>query len=234
MKKLIIYITFMYPNKEKFFEILTMLDKCQADVVEIGIPAENPYLDGDIVKHTYEEVLKNKITIEEIKETLQTIKEKFSFKSVVMTYDEGIKKYSLLTNIEDCCDGLLCSDRSLKREEFSKIIQVYNESIESTEMNNMIEANDVFCYVMSGIGKTGSMDKIPNDYIKTIKRLRNITDLPIYVGFGVKGSEDVIKICSNGADGVIIGSHFLKVYNEGGIDNAEKYVKEIKNALASV
>ena len=91
----------MYPNKEKFFEILTMLDKCQADVVEIGIPAENPYLDGDIVKHTYEEVLKNKITIEEIKETLQTIKEKFSFKSVVMTYDEGIKKYSLLTNIED-------------------------------------------------------------------------------------------------------------------------------------
>ena len=76
MKKLIIYITFMYPNKEKFFEILTMLDKCQADVVEIGIPAENPYLDGDIVKHTYEEVLKNKITIEEIKETLQTIKRK--------------------------------------------------------------------------------------------------------------------------------------------------------------
>lgn len=90
---------------------------------------------------------------------------------------------------------------------------------------------------MSGKGKTGEFTQLPTDYLKLLPYVKRRSELPTFVGFGVKTPDDVAEILANGADGAIIGSEFIKQFNEGGITGIKEYLSELQpifqNGLAS-
>ena len=89
-----------------------------------------------------------------------------------------------------------------------------------------------FIYVVSSLGVTGMRSEIKTDLKSILSDIREVTDLPLAVGFGINTPEQAAEI-SKIADGVIVGSAIVKIIEEHGEDaNAalKEYVSSMKNA----
>ncbi|MGX4670052.1 tryptophan synthase subunit alpha [Cerasibacillus sp. JNUCC 74] len=228
MKQLALYLPCCYPNEHQFFSILDIMEKYHVDVLELGIPVANAHMDGKIIQNSHKQVLQqgfNKVYLNKI---LQQIREKYSFKIVLMTYKDGLDKYHLLDEEMDY-DGLLCVDRMITLNDFPSPIQLYNENISNITLQEKLKNNRLFAYCMSGVGKTGSFDHVPTNYIETMQRIRKHSDLPIYVGFGIKERKDVAEVFKNGADGAIIGSYFVNKVKTSTLEEVAAYIKDLKS-----
>lgn len=82
-----------------------------------------------------------------------------------------------------------------------------------------------FVYLVSVTGVTGVRAKASERVEGLIQMLKGVTDKPIGVGFGVSGGEQAAKIAGWGADGVIVGSAFVKRLGETG--TAEVRAREL-------
>ena len=95
-------------------------------------------------------------------------------------------------------------------------------------------ANDAtgFIYVVSSLGVTGMRSEIKTDLKSILEDIRDVTDLPLAVGFGINTPEQA-KDISRLADGVIVGSAIVKIIEEHGEDAADilkEYVSSMKEA----
>ena len=110
-------------------------------------------------------------------------------------------------------DAVLCVDGVQSRNDYSGIVRIFSESMSDLEMEQAVNESTHFAYVVSAVGKTGGDLSSQHAYIETIKRLRKISDLPAFVGFGIKDNKGIKEVLSNGADGAIIGTEFIKMLN---------------------
>ncbi len=88
-----------------------------------------------------------------------------------------------------------------------------------------------FVYVVSSLGVTGERTQIQTDVSKMVAKIREVSDIPCAVGFGISTPEQAAALC---ADGVIVGSAIVKRIGQYGKDAAPKvaeYVREMKQAL---
>ena len=231
MKDLVLYMTIGYPDENTFFQMLDMLDEEKVPVLELGIPVGNPFPDGDLIRQSHKQVLDSGIGREKIVRWLQKIRREYKFRIILMTYKEGMEKFCLSELDRKLYDGILCVDEVIRADSGMKPVQIYNETMTEVQMLGLLAENANFAYVMSGDGKTGSFSRLPDGYIRTVHFLKKNTALPVYVGFGIKTLKDVKAVCSHGADGVIIGSHFMRIMREKGCLECKEYIKIINNYL---
>ena len=86
---------------------------------------------------------------------------------------------------------------------------------------------------MSSLGVTGVHSKISTDISAMVDLVREVTDIPVAVGFGISTPEQAKKMASQ-SDGAIVGSAIIKIIEKYGKDApqyVEAYVKEMVNAL---
>ena len=231
MKNLVFYLTIHYPDRERFFQILELLDKENAGYIEIGIPVTNPSMDGAVIQKTHKEILDQGITEMDIIETLKEIRRRFRFKVVLMTYREGVEHFHLDQVSKELYDGFICVDGDYPLEVFHNQISVLGQSLDDESLSSALEHNHLFAYVVSGEGKTGSFQTLPSEYIEVIKRIKTLSPIPAFVGFGIKSAKDVTEVMENGADGAIIGTEFIRRYQSGGMEDLKVYLEELKNAV---
>lgn len=231
MKQAVFYVTINYPSQEEFFQILDCLEEGGIQYVELGIPVNNPYMDGAVVRESHEHVMKQGLSQSELIAILERVQKNYTFKKIIMTYSEGLDRYNILETMQHLFDGILCVDRLITKDECNKSIQIYNGEQSINEIKKKVKENEVFMYLMSQHGKTGSVGKLPTEYQDMIPILRAQSDLPIFVGFGIQDETDVSQVISNGADGVIIGSNFMKIYQEKGIEGISAYINKIVGSL---
>lgn len=227
MKNLVLYLTINYPTRQTFFEILDVVEEFKIGYVEIGIPVADPYLDGAIVRESQEKVFPD-LTIEEITSVLTEICERYSFKIILMTYNEGVESFKLEQLSQSTYDAILCVDKKLDTEKYPGLVHTFSKHLDKAVVVSQLSQSSQFIYLVSGEGKTGEFDQLPDDYIELLPYVKKNTDLPVFVGFGVKDPEDIASILANGADGAIIGSEFIKRFNQGGIASLKAYLTEIR------
>ncbi|MGP5431447.1 tryptophan synthase subunit alpha [Enterococcus malodoratus] len=227
MKNLVLYLTINYPTRQTFFEILDVVEEFKTGYVEIGIPVADPYLDGAIVRESQEKVFPD-LTMDEITSVLTEIRERYSFKIILMTYNEGVESFKLEQLSQSTYDAILCVDKKLDTEKYPGLVHTFSKQLDKTAVASQLSQSSQFIYLVSGEGKTGEFDQLPNDYIELLPYVKKNTDLPVFVGFGVKDPEDIASILANGADGAIIGSEFIKRFNQGGIASLKAYLTEIR------
>ncbi|XP_021898021.1 tryptophan synthase alpha chain, chloroplastic-like [Carica papaya] len=103
-------------------------------------------------------------------------------------------------------------------------------------MKAIVEASEGFVYLVSSIGVTGTRASV-SDRVQTLLRdIKEATDKPVAVGFGISKPEHVKQVAGWGADGVIVGSAMVKVLGEAkspeeGLKELEIYAKSLKSAL---
>ena len=228
MLPLAFYTTINYPTKSEFFSILDCLQAHNIGYVEIGIPVPNPYLDGEIIQTSHQVVLDQGIDHDEIVATLKKIRTRYSFKLILMTYSTGVDSMSLQKIPHSLYDALLCVDKELPSEQFSGVVHLIDNKKTVTELKDKINSSTPFVYVVSGEGKTGQFQSVPTDYIKTVQAINHKCVTPPFVGFGIQTVEDVQTVIKNGAQGAIIGTAFIKIYLDQGIQGIHRYLDTFK------
>lgn len=225
------YLVANYPCRDDFFRCLDILVNNGMDILELGIPVENPHLDGKTIAEALCIVLDNGFNERVLIELLIEIKERYpNLPLIIMTYGEGINQYNLLSKGE-YYDAILCPDEYLTSNNgHVDLIQIYNEEMGDITIRERIANNQGFAYVVSGLGITGCKGELPDKYLYTIKKIRRVSSIPIQIGFGIHSPEQVKTVLNNGADGVIIGSEIIRKINEENEEELIAYIQSIVKA----
>lgn len=211
-RKLALYLPLGYPNWEMFYRVLQEIEGHGIECVEIGLPVSNPFMDGETIKKTHELTLPM-LNADVVREELIKVRKIFSSRIVLMTYAEGLENFKVRELPYWIYDAVLCVDGVQSRNDYSGIVRIFSESMSDLEMEQAVNESTHFAYVVSAVGKTGGDLSSQHAYIETIKRLRKLSDLPAFVGFGIKDNKGIKEVLSNGADGAIIGTEFIKMLN---------------------
>ena len=211
------------PNIETTSEILLKLQEKGADLIELGIPYSDPLADGPVIQLSASRALKSGTTPKKIIQLLESLKGKLNIPIILFTYFNPLLRFGF----EEFCEmaskagvsGLIIPDLPLEETyKFSKIVGNYSMDLillvaPTTPFERMkIISNKTkgFTYLVSVTGVTGERNEMENRVENLITKLKEISPNPVAVGFGISSPEHVNKVSQWGADGVIVGSAFVK------------------------
>ena len=229
------------PNEEFSNAQIKTLVKNGTDIIEFGIPFSDPTADGPTFRKACERALKGGITPRKCINGLRNIS--LNVPVVVTTYYNIPYKFGVEPFIKEIKDagasGLIIPN--LPIEEASEtlgackkhnldLIFLVTSTTTRERLRKILAAASGFIYVVSRFGVTGARDSLEQSTLALIKNVRQHTDLPILVGFGISKPEHAEAVVAAGASGAIVGSAFAKIY-EKNLAHPEERLKEL-GALA--
>ncbi|MFN3870762.1 MAG: tryptophan synthase subunit alpha [Aquificaceae bacterium] len=244
-KALLSYMMVGYPDYETSLLAFRTLLKEGSDILEIGFPFSDPVADGPTIQLAHEVALRNGIKSKHVFELSYTLRQEFPHQPfLLMTYYNPILRMGqenfCKRAIQAGIDGFIVPD--LPPEEgdtLKEVCQAYGLSLvflaspTSTEerLKLICEKSDHMVYFVSLTGTTGARESLPMERLRErIKLYRSVCNKPVVVGFGVSKGEQAREIVQF-ADGVVVGSHFVKLAGERNIKALGESVKKIKSAL---
>lgn len=244
-KAFIPFITCGDPDLKTTEETINAAVENGADLIELGIPFSDPTAEGPIIQGANLRALNGGITTDKIFAFVKKIRNDIKIPMVFMTYANVVFSYGAKKFISICkkieIDGIIIPDLPFEeKEEFLSLCQEYDIALISliapTSKNRIAmiaKEAEGFLYIVSSLGVTGIRSEINTDLASIIKIVRENTDIPCAIGFGIstpKQANEMAKI----ADGVIVGSAIIKLLEKYGKDAPKyigEYVKSMKKAL---
>jgi tryptophan synthase alpha chain len=241
---LIPYITVGYPSIEATLQIVPLLAMSGCDIVELGIPFSDPLADGATIQQASYQALRQGVNPEVCLEVAQLLRQRVEIPLVFMTYYNPVLKFGLE---EFCCrcaqvgvDGLIIPDlppeegeeleQSSQRRELDLIYLLAPTSTQE-RIDIVASRSSGFIYLVSLTGVTGTRDVLPDGLESFVNRVRERTQKPLCVGFGVSAPEQARRIAKV-ADGVIIGSRIIQLMEEDATFSSLKaFTSSLREAL---
>lgn len=244
-KAFIPFITCGDPDLDTTKEILKAVAENGADLIELGIPFSDPTAEGPVIQGANLRALSAGVTTDKIFDMVREIRGDIKQPMVFMTYANVVYSYGTEKFLSICeelgMDGLILPDIPFEEKaDFDDACKAHGLDLISliapTSANRigMIakEANG-FIYVVSSLGVTGTRSEITTDLDAIVKVIRENTDIPCAIGFGISTPEQA-KAMASKADGAIIGSAIIKIMAQYGKESPKyiaEYVKSIRAAL---
>ena len=244
-KAFIGFITAGDPDLETSEKIMVKMAQAGCDLIEIGIPFSDPIAEGPVIQDANIRSLSQGTTTDKVFELTERVSEQVNTPLVYMTYLNVLFKYGYDKFLEKAkksgISGVIIPDLPFEeKEELQSVADAYGIDVVSliapTSENRikMIAAQAKgFIYEVSSLGVTGVRSEIKTDLDAITKAVREVTDVPAAIGFGINTPEQAKKYAAI-ADGVIVGSAIVKLVAQYGKDAPEKvydYVKEMKDAI---
>ena len=246
-KAFIPFITGGDPDMETTEKLLRALYEAGADLIEIGIPFSDPIAEGPIIEAADERALKAGCTVEKLFDLVSRVRTDIKVPLLFMTYYNPIFVYGAQRFTERCAgsgiDGLIVPDLPFEeRGELLlpctsngiKLISLIAPTSEG-RITEIAQGSDGFLYCVSSLGVTGERQKLGGDARQTIAQIKQVTDIPCAVGFGISSPQQARDVACF-ADGVIIGSAIVRIAAEYGrecVAPVSSFAKEVKQAIAT-
>ena len=225
------------PNIEITSNILLKLQENGADLIELGIPYSDPLADGPVIQVAASRALKSGTTPRKVIALLDSLKGKLNIPIILFSYLNpllcfGFEKFCEMSSNAGV-SGLIIPDLPLEEAyKFSKIVSKHSMDLillvaPTTPFKRMKQISNHtkgFTYLVSVTGVTGERNKMENRVENLIAKLKEVNSNPIAVGFGISTPEHVNKVREWGADGVIIGSAFVKRISSSSEENVVNHI----------
>lgn len=246
-KAFIPFITCGDPDLETTAAAVRAAVKSGADLVELGIPFSDPTAEGPVIQSANVRALKGGMTTDRAFELVRELRRDVTVPLVFMTYANVVFSYGARRFIPKCAelgiDGLILPDVPFEeKDEFAPVCREYGvpqiSMIAPTSLGRtarIASEAEGFIYVVSSLGVTGMRSSINTDLAPVIAAIRENTDLPCAIGFGISTPEQAHAISAL-ADGVIVGSaivRLLEKYGKAAPEHIAAYVREMKAAVRS-
>ncbi len=244
-KAFIPFITCGDPDLATTAAAVREAEKNGADLIELGIPFSDPTAEGPVIQGANIRALKAGATTDKIFELVRDLRQDVSVPMVFMTYANVVYSYGAEKFIKTCqeigIDGLILPDLPFEeKEEFQPLCSQCGVALISmiapTSKNRVAmiakEAED-FIYLVSSLGVTGTRSEITTDLASIVEVIRQNTDVPCAIGFGISKPEQAKKMADI-ADGAIVGSAVIKLLEKHGQDAPKeigRYIKTMKDAI---
>ena len=240
------FVTAGDPDLDFTADVLATLIDRGADLCEVGIPYSDPIADGPVIQASYQRALTKKVKVESILDCLGRNRARLKAPLVTMVsyaiiHRQGIEKYVTAAKAAGVAGAivpdLLIEESSAmaevcKRHDFS-LIQLITPTTPRERALRIVQGSTGFVYYVSVTGITGERTELPPDLIDSVGWLRERTDLPICIGFGISQPEH-IKLLAPVADGVIVGSAIVRRIAEAATRPRADVLKEIGDYAAGL
>jgi tryptophan synthase alpha chain len=243
-KKLVGFITSSLPENNFTVDLALSMQEAGVDTLELGIPFSDPVADGPVIEKASLKALNNGFRLDDLFEVTSQIAPKMD--TLWMGYMNpyfhyGMEKF-LAKGKEFNIQGSIIPDLPYEEAKaYKDIFANYDQALidfvaptDSFErIKTITQRSNKFIYMVAYAGITGSGAK--EDLTKVIEDVRAATSTPLYIGFGV--DQNTAKEKSQGVDGVIVGSAFVKHLIDDSLSNIEKIkniceiAKEIKHKI---
>ena len=219
--------------------IRTVLD-AGVDVLELGVPFSDPTADGPTIQSASFRALEAGVTLHDVLALVGRIREDYETPIVLFGYANLLFRYGYEKVCRDAAsmgvDGMLVVD--LPFEESGEIRQhMDNEGLHFISLvapttpperqKRILKDARGFVYYIMVTGVTGARTTLAEGLDERLSELRDATDLPIAVGFGVSSGEQA-RAAAQYADAVVVGSAFVSAAQSGTL---EALAREIRAAL---
>lgn len=244
-KAFIAFITCGDPDLDTTAEVIRAAVKNGADLIELGVPFSDPTAEGPVIQEANLRALKGGVTTDKIFDFVRELRRDVAVPMVFMTYANVIFSYGAERFMKKCrevgMDGLILPDLPFEeKEEFLSVCRQYDVDLISliapTSENRIAmiaKEAEGFIYLVSSLGVTGTRSEITTDLTSIVKVVRENTDVPCAIGFGISTPEQARKM-SEVSDGAIVGSAIMKLIAKYGKESPKyvgEYVKSMKDAM---
>lgn len=196
------------------------------DIIEIGVPYSDPGMDGPVIATATEAALQGGVRVRDTLRAVEAVSGAGG-NAVVMTYWNPVLHYGVEAFARDLAaaggKGLITpdlipdeADDWLAAAEHHDLDRIFLVAPSSTpeRLARTVEASRGFVYAASTMGVTGARDAVSSAAPELVRRVRDVSDIPVGVGLGVRSREQAAEIASY-ADGVIVGSALVAALADG-------------------
>ena len=251
-KAFIPFVTAGDPDLELTSEVLRRLDGSGCALCEIGIPYSDPIADGPVIQASYTRALEAGVKLSGIFEACGAVAPSIVAPLVAMVSYSIVYRHGVGRFVDDAraagFSGAIVPDllieesdelvAACRASDFS-LIQIVTPTTPRERARRIAAQTTGFVYYVSVTGITGERAELPSELIENLAWLREQTELPICVGFGISRVEHVRAVRAV-ADGVIVGSAIVRRIaqldsrpRDEVLDEIESYVKGLIAALES-
>ena len=222
--------------------------KAGASLIEIGIPFSDPVAEGPVIQDASERALSTGITTDDIFDMVKRLRtgtEPLTIPLVFMTYLNPIYVYgveSFMTRCEEVgIQGVIVPDCPLEeKQELAHQAKTHGIAVISLiaptseqRIEEIASQAEGFVYCVSSLGVTGMRSDIKTDIASIVQQIRQYTDVPVAVGFGISTPEQA-KAMAEVSDGAIVGSAIVKQIGEWGTNGEEELYEYVRSMIEAV
>ncbi|MEX2671610.1 MAG: tryptophan synthase subunit alpha [Phycisphaeraceae bacterium] len=221
-KALMPFITAGDPDLPTTGALLPALEQAGASIVELGIPFSDPIADGPVIETSMAHALSHGVRVHDVFEQVAAVRSKVNLGLVAMVSYSIVHRMGLVPFVNEAksagFDGFIFPDLPLEEagpageavREAGLIMSMLIAPTTPIERARQIaRASSGFMYMLSRSGITGERTELPVELPRRIARLREATDLPVAVGFGISTAEQVRDVVTV-ADAAIVGSAIVR------------------------
>ncbi len=225
------YLPAGFPDVPGAVEALKVMVDSGCDVIEVGLPYSDPVMDGPTIQAAAQQALEAGTRTADVIRTVEAVAGT-GVPVVVMTYWNPVERYGVARFAADLANaggsGLITPDlvpdeahdwvAAADAHDLDKVFLVAPSSTDR-RLKMTVEACRGFVYATAVMGVTGARDATSDLAEPLVRRTKAFTDLPVGVGLGVSDGAQAAEVARY-ADGVIVGSAFVRRLLDAGADRA--------------
>ncbi len=232
-----------YPSKQDSIDSLVAMAENGCDILEIGVPYSDPVMDGLVIQQATEVAISNGFKLRDLFEIIKGVREKVDIPLLVMSYWNPVLSYGVERFSEDLvasgAQGMITPDLIpdeakdwIKLSEQHGLDRVFLVAPSSSDVRveNNSKSSKGFVYSVSTMGITGERAELDRLARSVVSRVKSLGSTPTCVGVGISTADQVREVNSY-ADGAIVGTAFVKAYQQGGLQSLVAKTKELASGL---
>lgn len=245
-KALIPYVTAGDPQRQTTVPLMHAMVDAGADLIELGVPFSDPMADGPVIQKACERALADGTSLRDVLAMVGEFRrQNDSTPVVLMGYLNPIERMGYEAFADACVeagvDGVLLVDlppeesgdtAPLFKQRGVDLIFLVAPTTTEARIRRIAEAASGYLYYVSLKGVTGAASLDVDDVAARVETIRNLTQLPIGVGFGIKDAQSA-RAVSRVADGVVVGSALVNRVAEHA-DSPERIAPAVAAVLADM
>ena len=231
-KALMPFVTAGDPDLDFTSAVIQELAGRGCSLCEVGVPYSDPIADGPVIQASYTRALERDIKLHDVFQSLTGLRGNLTMPLVTMVsyaivYRIGLERYVAEAQQAGVA-GAIVPDLPVeesaqladlcRREDFS-LIQLITPTTPRSRATRIAAQSSGFLYYVSVTGITGERRELPPELIDSVCWLKEQTDLPVCIGFGISTREHV-RLLSPVADGLIVGSAIVRRIAAAGQDSS--------------
>jgi len=222
------YIQAGDPNRAVSEAILKGLPNAGADIIELGMPFTDPAADGPAIDKAAQRALKAGATTRQTFDMVREFRENDETTPIVlMGYFNPLYHYGVDAFCRNAAkagvDGLIIVD--LPPEEDAElrlpaksagidVIRLATPTTDAVRLPMVLEGASGFIYYVAVAGITGGKSATADDIGSAVARIKEHTNLPVAVGFGIRTPEQAAAVAAR-ADGAVVGTAIVDIIARG-------------------
>lgn len=244
-KLFIPFITAGDPDLATTEKLIYAMEEAGAGLIEIGIPFSDPTAEGPVILEADTRALAAGTKIKDIFAMLTRVREKTRIPMVFLTYANPIFTYGRDKFFQQCrdveIDGVIVPDVPFEEKatiapEAEKYgVEIISMIAPTSHQRIQMIAKEAqgYIYLVSSLGVTGVRKEITTNLKEIVEKIREVSDKPIAVGFGISTPEQAREMAAI-SDGAIVGSAIVKLcaqYGKDCVEPVKQYVKKMAEAV---